>query len=462
MARYAVNATCAIYFCIAASLVFLWDAGDVSLYVALGSMAINMAFAYRLRDGQRRRITFFAAIACNLAILGYLKYSQFLIGSLAPDLKSLAWKRALPLGISFYTFQQIAFLADLYRKKISGFTFKKYNLFIFFFPQFIAGPIVHYNYVQRQFSNFPRANLRSVKFGLFLLLLGMGKKLLGDQFGSYSTLWFAEQGALGLINAWLAMLCFTFQIYFDFSGYSDMALGLARLFGIALPVNFISPYKARSLRDFWRRWHITLSEWLRDYLYISLGGSRHGVSRTMAALLITMVLGGLWHGAGWTFILWGFAHGLGLVFVHFIRLPLPLFLRRSATFLFVALCWVLFRSETIGGAAMHYLALVDISNIGLSPELARSLYLSALAPFIDLQQLTISDISQLKAFWLCAAGGVICFLLPNSQNISLFAVARKVRHHAFPLMAFCVITILALMLLFIQKDSTNEFIYFQF
>jgi D-alanyl-lipoteichoic acid acyltransferase DltB (MBOAT superfamily) len=216
-----------------------------------------------------------------------------------------------------------------------------------------------------------------------------------------------------------------------------MAVGIARLFGVSLPFNFNSPYKARSISDFWRRWHMTLSQWLRDYLYIPLGGNRHGALRTALALFMTMALGGLWHGAGWTFVLWGVAHGTALIFVRFLGFKVPTAIATALTFLFVMLTWILFRSETLGSAVQHYAALLTPSHFALTEE----------------------RVAQISAVVLA---GLLCFTAPNSQSIALWLAARRVRAAALSELPALAALVLILAMAFISPDTASAFIYFQF
>jgi len=226
----------------------------------------------------------------------------------------------LPLGISFFTFQKIALLADAYEGKIQSLNFLDYALFVLFFPQLIAGPIVHHSEAMSQFQTRGPVQASVIAMGLTIFAIGLANKvLLADSLAVYATPQFdaAAAGApLSFLAAWSGALAYTLQLYFDFSGYTDMAIGAALLFGVRLPLNFNSPYKARNIIDFWRRWHMTLSRFLRDYLYIPLGGNRHGKLSRYLNLFITMLFGGLWHGAGWTFIFWGALHGFYLAINH--------------------------------------------------------------------------------------------------------------------------------------------------
>jgi alginate O-acetyltransferase complex protein AlgI len=307
---------------VAASLVFYGWWNPVYLWVLIVSMAGNYAFGRAIAacrpNGAAGAVLVAVGVAANLALLGYFKYSGFLLDNLTA-LAGQGWSPAqiiLPLGISFFTFQQIAYLADCRTLGAAERDFVKYGLFVSFFPQLIAGPIVHHGEMLPQFEREETYHLRASNLaaGLAFFTIGLFKKVvIADGVAPIASLVFdaaAEGRALTTFDAWAGALAYTAQLYFDFSGYSDMAIGLGRLFGIRLPVNFNSPYKAVNIIEFWRRWHMTLSRFLRDYLYIPLGGNRRGRPRRYLNLMITMLLGGLWHGAAWTFVVWGAVHGL--------------------------------------------------------------------------------------------------------------------------------------------------------
>lgn len=258
---------------------------------------------------------------------------------------------ALPLAISFFTFQQIAYLVDSYRGETKEYDFLNYSLFVTFFPQLIAGPIVHHKEMMPQFANVRNKvkNYRNIALGLFIFSIGLFKKVvIADTFAVWATAGFDKAITLNFFEAWATSLSYTFQLYFDFSGYTDMAIGAALLFNIRLPINFNSPYKATDIQDFWRRWHITLSRFLKDYIYIPLGGNRISSFRTYSNLMATFILGGLWHGAGWTFVFWGFLHGLALV-IHRVWQSLGFrlypWLAWFITFNFINIAWVFFRAK---------------------------------------------------------------------------------------------------------------------
>jgi alginate O-acetyltransferase complex protein AlgI len=292
-------------------------------------------------------------IVCNVSLLGYFKYADFFIENFNfavgtnVDLLNLL----LPLAISFFTFQQIAYLVDSYRGETKEYDFLNYALFVTFFPQLIAGPIVHHKEMMPQFANNRNMvkNYKNIALGIFIFSMGLFKKVvIADTFAKWANAGFDVATTLNLFEAWATSLSYTFQLYFDFSGYTDMAIGIALLFNIKLPINFNSPYKALSIQDFWRRWHITLSRFLRDYIYIPLGGNKKGSFRTYSNLMATFIIGGFWHGAGWTFLFWGFLHGLALS-IHRLWQTLGFkmwtWLAWFITFNFVNITWVFFRAK---------------------------------------------------------------------------------------------------------------------
>ena len=355
---------------VVASLFFYGWWNPVYLLLIIGSMLFNYYIGVQLSNRQNRLILGIA-IAVNLGLLGYFKYADFFVENIS-KLAGLGWNIehiVLPLAISFFTFQQIAYLVDAYRRETSEYNFLHYALFVSFFPQLIAGPIVHHKEMLPQFI---RETARSIEYrhlaiGISIFILGLFKKVVvADSLAPYSIETFNAVAAgeiLTFFEAWKGALAYTFQLYFDFSGYSDMAIGLAMLFGIRLPLNFDSPYKANSIIDFWQRWHITLSRFLRDYLYIPLGGNRKGQIRRYLNLMITMLLGGLWHGAEWTFVLWGGLHGIYLGLNHGWRKIKQVsgfshhhLLYHSGsrllTFFVVVVAWVFFRAEDVSAAIL--------------------------------------------------------------------------------------------------------------
>jgi D-alanyl-lipoteichoic acid acyltransferase DltB (MBOAT superfamily) len=342
------------------------------VFLLLASMAFNFAWAKILRPAperagggervpriDRRRLALGVGIAVNLGLLAYFKYADFLIGTLNAATAS-SWPLAhiaLPLAISFFTFEQITYLVAAQRGEMPPHGVLHYGAFITFFPRLIAGPIVRPHQMLPQLTALrARGDADDVATGLFIFAIGLFKKVvIADTFAPWVAPVFEQAPSVSFVDAWGAALAFGLQIYFDFSGYSDMAIGLARMFGIALPENFESPYQAHSIIDFWRRWHMTLSNFLRDYLYIPLGGNRRTHSRTAVNVFVTMLLGGLWHGAGWTFVVWGALHGALLSINQAWRrtgLRLPAALAWALTFTAVTASWVFFRAPSFERASV--------------------------------------------------------------------------------------------------------------
>lgn len=302
-----------------------------------------------------RKAVLVFGIIFNLLLLGYYKYFDFaltnlnFIGKTHFNLRHME----LPLGISFFTFTQIAYLVDSYRGQARETSYENYSLFVTFFPHLLAGPIIHHRAVMPQFDRLKNHLIqhKNIFFGLFYFLIGLFQKVvIADYVGPIATAGFLNAHLLSFLEAWASLLAYALQIYFDFAGYSNMAIGLALIFNIRFPVNFNSPYQAVSIIDFWRRWHMTLSQFLRDYLYIPLGGNRHGEFARYRNIFITMLLGGLWHGAGWTFVIWGGYHGLLIILNHWIekwKWTFPKILSVLATFALVCYGWVFFKSTDI-------------------------------------------------------------------------------------------------------------------
>jgi D-alanyl-lipoteichoic acid acyltransferase DltB (MBOAT superfamily) len=415
---------------VAASLVFYayWDPRYLSLLLI--SAVVNFFAGRGLAEcppGQlrRRRLLLALSIGFNLLLLGYFKYANFFIANLADatGLEITIRKVILPLGISFFTFTQIAFLVDAYRGEAREPKFVHYLLFVTYFPHLIAGPILHHKEMMPQFAQPEtyRFNAANLVTGCVIFIIGLFKKaVLADGVAHYVSPIFdaAAKGQHFLIqDAWGGALAYTFQLYFDFSGYCDMAIGASLMFGIALPLNFNSPYKSRSIVEFWRRWHMTLSRFLRDYLYIPLGGNRKGGARRYINLFLTMLLGGLWHGAGWTFVIWGALHGLYLAINHAFsvtraRLGLiaPSRIGSAAswlvTFLAVVVGWVFFRAES-WDSALHILAgMANITQCSVPGACG-----------LDAGFFHAAD-SQAVLVWVwCAVLLAIAIAAPNTQEI---------------------------------------------
>ena len=330
----------------------------IYLPLILASMLFNYSIGSSLtKEIEHKKINkktlLVFGISANILLLSYFKYADFFIENInmigGTDFNLI--HLLLPLGISFFTFTQIAYLVDSYKGETKEYDLLNYGLFVTFFPHLLAGPILHHKEMMPQFdkvSNLAK-NHKNIAVGIFLFSIGLFKKVvIADTFSVWANHGFDASISLNIVEAWATSLSYTFQLYFDFSGYTDMALGVALLFNIRLPINFNSPYKASDIQDFWRRWHITLSRFLRDYIYIPLGGNRLGSFRTYTNLLITFILGGLWHGAGWTFIFWGFLHGMALVIHRFwsnLGFRMWTWLGWFVTFNFVNISWIFFRAK---------------------------------------------------------------------------------------------------------------------
>ncbi|MDQ2730043.1 MAG: MBOAT family protein [Armatimonadota bacterium] len=363
---------------IAASYVFYgaWSAKFALLMLLTTS--VDYFTAQKLEDARReeaRRGWLALSLIVNLGVLGFFKYYNFFAGSLhrlAPGVHLPFLNVILPIGISFYTFESMSYTIDVYRREIPAVRrFIDYAHFITMFPRLIAGPIVRYKQMAEQLHSIPKAiPYENVVEAIHFFTLGLAKKvLLADSLSTHLVVpLFQQSDSLQVTSAWAAALAYAGQLYFDFSGYSDMAVGLGLLLGFRFPRNFNMPYRAENIADFWRRWHITLSSWLRDYLYIPLGGNRKGPLRTGINVFITMLLGGLWHGANWTFVLWGAYHGFALLLYRAgpARWPrIPRGLAVAGTFLTVVLGWVLFRSASITEALHIYGAMIGLHGVGL-------------------------------------------------------------------------------------------------
>ncbi|MHA6287697.1 MBOAT family O-acyltransferase [Maricaulis sp. CAU 1757] len=363
-----------------ASLVFYawWDVRNLPLL--LGSVAVNHLVARAMvRWGNQPWLAI--GIIFNLSLLGFFKYAGFLtsnINAVTPlDLPIL--QVGLPLAISFFSFQQISFLVDIARRKTMPGHLASHTLFVSFFPHIVAGPLIQHHQIAAQFADKERKDdiWDNLGIGLTIFSVGLAKKvLIAENIEPVASSLFAmaeRGGEPGLVLAWVGAVAYALQIFFDFSGYSDMALGLARCLGYRLPINFNGPYKSASVVEFWRRWHITLSHFLRDHLYIPLGGNRKGETRRSINLMTTMLLGGLWHGAAWTFVIWGGLHGLGLTVNHYWAKwgPKGWFDGRrrviavALTFAFTTIAWVFFRAESWSGAGRILAGMFGFSGLGL-------------------------------------------------------------------------------------------------
>lgn len=439
-----------------ASLFFYSFWNPKYLALILSSMLINFAIGSGLNNNefrtkvQKKSVLIFGIIF-NIALLGYYKYADFFINNFNTILgnKIEPLNLILPLAISFFTFQQIAYLVDSYKKETKEYDFLNYALFVTFFPQLIAGPIVHHSQMMPQFAAVKTKilNHKNITLGLFWFTIGLFKKvILADGLSEFVQMGYDPSVSLSFVEGWLVALSYTFQIYFDFSGYTDMAIGVAKMFNINLPVNFNSPYKADSIQDFWRRWHITLSRFLRDYIYIPLGGNKKGQNRTYLNLFLTFLIGGLWHGASWMFVIWGAMHGLALI-VHRLWQKLNIAISKpiatASTFIFVVFTWVFFRAETMDSAIKITKTMLGFSGF-LVPKIS---HLNIKFQSLD----TTNYYSDIILYMV--ASFVIVFTFKNSNEIMSHFKVKKDK-------ATLLIVVLTFVLLNLNKVS--EFLYFNF
>lgn len=417
-------------------------------FLFAGSIALNYACYLWIRSSGKAAIVK-AGIIGNLALIAVFKYADFLVSDVAGMVRFQPYVEniVLPLGISFFTFQQISFLVDTAKERDQArVPFLHYITYVSFFPQLIAGPIVRHDEFLYQLAQKLTLKDNFVR-GCLLFGIGLAKKvLIADTLSAYVATGFADPGALSTLDAWALTFLYTFQLYFDFSGYSDMAIGIGLMFGLQLPQNFNSPYQAASIQDFWRRWHMTLSSWLRDYLYIPLGGSRNGEMRAYAALLATMFLGGLWHGAGWTFVVWGTAHGVALALNRAwtrAGYKMPMAAGWFMTFIFVANLWVVFRAETFEAASTIYASMWSLSAL--------------------LHPTTMAHIVYQPHLWIAIAGLIIIVtMLPNSWVIDRFCKEHQ-KSLVVTASQFAAGFVFMLAIKRMSEASApSEFIYFQF
>lgn len=433
-----------------ASIAF-YAAGDLDhLPVLACSVLVNYYAGSQLsrmdRGSRYRNTLFIAALSFNLILLGVYKYTHFVLANAYAWL-GLDWHIPvvpLPVGISFYTFTQLAFLIDIYRGQYQRSTLQTYGLFATYFPHLVAGPIIHWRDVIPQFERLSETGAAAARWiasrscaqeGILLFAIGMMKKLLlADQLAPIVDNGWRNIGTVGFLDAWLLSFGYTFQLYFDFSGYADMAIGLSLLFGVRLPINFNAPYRAASIQEFWRRWHITLSLWLRDYLYIPLGGNRSGAIRTYLNLFVTFLLGGLWHGAAWTFIAWGALHGAACCVQKAWQgagFKLPHLAGVLTTFVFVNFAWVFFRAPDLHSASAMLRAM-------LSPS--------------------VSVNERVLVIWpLLLAGAILIWLCPTSTVLSRIKTPNKIAWAGAAAGA-------ALLLAFVATNTSipSPFIYYNF
>lgn len=474
-----------------ASLFFYgyWDIKYIPLLLI--SIIFNYSFGILLTSKSfelKKKQILTLSVAINLLILCYYKYANFFVDTLS-SLTSLEWSFhhiILPLGISFFTFTQIAFLVDCYQKKAKERNFIHYSLFVTYFPHLIAGPVLHHQQMIPQFKHNQTYHLdyMNISIGIVMFILGLFKKvILADHTIPYVAPLFAAANAdqsLSVLDSALGIIAYTLQLYFDFSGYSDMAIGISLFFNVNLPLNFNSPYKAINIIDFWRRWHMTLSQFLRDYLYIPLGGNRKGPFRRYLNLWITMFLGGLWHGAGWTFILWGSLHGVFLIINHFWlhvkssllpafifkgKAKIRNFIARTVTFICVVIAWTFFRADSVPAALSILKGLFGFNGFALPielmskhPKICHYIEQTFSIPFthfygrIDLKSIP----------WLLGLLTIALFF-PNTQELAEKFRVFMMRERSILKVRVAAVAFSALTLYILKNfNAITEFLYFQF
>jgi len=461
-------------FLVFASLCFYSWWNIAYLPILLSSILFNYVVGVSLSKNAEhtkvgKKTLLILGVVANVALLGYFKYADFLIENMnvVTGAQMPLLHLALPLAISFFTFQQIAYLVDSYRSETKEYDFLNYATFVTFFPQLIAGPIVHHQEMMPQFATMRNKvkNYRNIAVGLFIFSIGLFKKVvIADTFAIWATTGFDTATTLNLFEAWATSLSYTFQLYFDFSGYTDMAIGAALLFNIKLPINFNSPYKAVNIQDFWRRWHITLSRFLRDYVYIPLGGNRKSNFRTYNNLMATFIIGGIWHGAGWTFVFWGGLHGSALV-IHRAwnraGFKLSAWLAWLITFNFINIAWIFFRAKEWGDATKILSGMLGLNGVIFTKNYEKHL------PFLDsFDQVSYGAITinmgggYEMLNWLIA-GFILILLFKNTYEIASYPEINRSRLLS-PIKAVYFAFLFLTSILFMSLSEYTEFIYFNF
>ena len=421
-----------------------------------------LAKAMQALEGAGKKALLILGICANIGVIFYYKYFNFFLENVNALFGASFTLRniLLPLGISFFTFQQVSFLIDSYRGETKDYSFGEYALFVAFFPQLVAGPIVLHHEMIPQFRDPQRRQFSAEWFshGLFIFSLGLFKKvIIADTFGKAVTWGFGMVDEITAMEAWLVSFSYTFQLFFDFSGYCDMALGIGKMFHIELPQNFNSPYRAESIPDFWSRWHMTLTRFLRTYVYFPLGGSRKGTLRTYGNILVVFLISGLWHGANWTFVLWGALHGLLNCLTRIFKKQwerLGHVTRWALTFLSVNALWVVFRADSISQAALFLRTMLYMKSFAVRQELYKCFYmaeLEVLESHVPLMNLLPSRVYGWH-MWLFLLGALFAVLnLPNSKTLTF----RPNVWTSFLTMVFLVWSIVSL-------SGISVFLYFNF
>lgn len=467
--NYARKYKAALGFLVGMSLWFYGYNNFYYLVMLIISIIMNYAIVSimtHFEEKKKRRIFLCAGLFLNIGILFYFKYYDFFIENINSALKAKLplLSLALPLGISFYTFQQLSYVIDAYKEDCEQYSFLEYAAYVSYFPQLVAGPIVYHSELipQLRDTNNKKINFTNLSKGIYAFSLGLAKKvLLADTFSKFVTVGYGNIAELNTPSVILVMVCYSLQIYFDFSGYCDMAYGMGYMMNIKLPQNFNSPYKAGSIMEFWDRWHMTLTRFFTHYVYIPLGGSRCSLVKTCRNVLIVFLVSGLWHGANWTFILWGILHGICSVLERLFKtaasdkFKIPRFIKVGCTFILVTLAWSLFRAESVSDALLLW---NQLFTGGSGP---------VYQPIIDKFQ----DLIEIKFLYRAGLGGLMDsypFLLPSLFAAGSYAACVTMKNtqektETLKLTNQKLITVVILMLWSILSLSEiSEFLYFNF
>ncbi|WP_223554726.1 MBOAT family O-acyltransferase [Lysinibacillus sphaericus] len=458
------NQQYAIYCLVLSSLFFYGYFKLTYLAIITVSIIVNFALSRIINNSNHRlRKTYMIiGVVFNVLILCYYKYTDFFITNINSlfDTDFAMLHLLLPLGLSFITFQQIAFIVDSYRDGTAHYKFSNYALFILFFPQLVAGPIVQHDEMLPQYDIKENRKIihDNVARGLFIFVIGLVKKIvIADTVGIWANAGFENYSNLSFVEAWITSLSYTVQLYYDFSGYSDMAIGLALLFNIKLPVNFFSPYKARNIQEFWKKWHMTLNRFLTTYVYFPLGGSRKGEFRTYINILIIFFISGFWHGAGWNFILWGLMHGFASVVVRLFSktgVKLPYLLSWFITFQFVNIAWVYFRATSLEQANTIISKMFTPNMESITSFFTEPLTNFAQAEAFSVMGLTLSDP-------IVIVVGLLITLVFAFTALNSIQLMDKMKFNWGAIIYMqCMIALVLISIYYMQKNSI--FLYFNF
>lgn len=495
------NPTFSILWLVIVSLIFYGVWFPSNLIVLMSSILINWIISFYLLKLSLKKTILIIGIAFNLIYLSFFKYYDFFINSILMLNVPYEDNIILPLGISFFTFTQIAYLVDVYSGKASEYKVERYFLFVTYFPHLIAGPLIHHasmmpQFISKRFSNF---NKYFFIQGLSIFIIGLSKKILiADNLAIYSNAVFGAS-SMGVqpdfIEAWVGALAFTFQLYFDFSGYSDMAIGLSLMFGVKLPINFNSPYKSGNIINFWKSWHMTLSSFLKHYLYIPLGGNRKSVINKYFNIFITMILGGLWHGASWTFVVWGGIHGIYIIINHiwlqYITKPFIYkskyksiynFLMVPLTLFFVVIAWIFFRAEDFASAILVLKGCFGFGGLSLPGSFEILLESNNSNVLIDNFKITFNGVfinipdlaslgSPLTVLFYLTLSIFIIWVMPNTQEFYSYREYKNYKRNKNikviffrwkPNFIFAFIHALLFCYCFGNIEKISPFLYYQF